>query len=84
MNMNNSDPGLTGLKQQLDKSLKITFTSPSKKAVESKKENDGNFKACCYTRKHNKTRSRWQLKRLRSELRLGYRENQNKKKELFL
>ena len=56
--MNNSDPGHTGLKQQLDKSLKITFTSPSKKAVESKKENDGNFKACCNTRKHNKTRSR--------------------------
>ena len=36
--INNSDPGHTRLRQQLEKNLKITFASPSKNAVEKKKE----------------------------------------------
>ena len=37
-NVNNSDHGHTHLKQQLEKNLKITSASPSKNAVERKKE----------------------------------------------
>ena len=36
--INNSDPGHTDLKQQLEKNMKITFTSPSKKTTEKEKE----------------------------------------------
>ena len=34
----NSDPGYTHLKQQLEKNLKITFTSPSKNTTKKEKE----------------------------------------------
>ena len=36
--INNSDPGYTRLKQQLEKNLKITFTSPSKNTTKKEKE----------------------------------------------
>ena len=48
--INNSDPSHTRSKVQLDKNLKITFASPSKNAVEKKKENNGNCKAFYVTR----------------------------------
>ena len=37
-NINNCDPGHKHLKQQLEKNLKITLVSPSKKAVEKNEE----------------------------------------------
>ena len=44
----NSDPGHTRSKQQLDKTLKITFTSTSKNTAEKEKEKyTGNYKALC-------------------------------------
>ena len=36
--INNSDPGYTRLKQQLEKNLKINFTSPSKNTTKKEKE----------------------------------------------
>ena len=48
--INNSDPGHTLPKQQMYKNLKINFASPSKNAVEKKKENNG--KAFLVARKH--------------------------------
>ena len=51
--INNSDSGHTRSKAQSDKNLKITFASPSKNALEKKKENDGNCKAFCVTSKRN-------------------------------
>ena len=49
----NSNPGLTSLKQSLEKNLKLTFARPSKNAVEKKKGNNANFKAFCLTPKRN-------------------------------
>ena len=46
--INNSDPGLTRIKQQVEKNLKITFASPSRKSEEKEKEKknwNGNCKA---------------------------------------
>ena len=52
----NSDPGHTRSKQQLDKTLKITFASLSKSTDErekEKKKEKSNWKALCVTRKRN-------------------------------
>ena len=35
--INNSDPGHSSLKQQLEKNLKIIFDSPSRKSIEKQK-----------------------------------------------
>ena len=51
--INNSAPGHVRLKQQLDKSLKITFASSSKNALGKKKENDASWKSFYVTLKRN-------------------------------
>ena len=43
------------LTQQLQKHLKITFSTPSQKAVEKKKKENGNCKAFCVTSKRKNT-----------------------------
>ena len=52
--INNYDLGHTHSKKQLDKNLKITFASLSKNTVEKRRENNGNCKTFCVTRKRNK------------------------------
>ena len=52
----NSDPGHTRSKQELDKTLKLTFVSLSKSTDEKEKaeKKKGNCKVLWITRKHNK------------------------------
>ena len=51
--IDNSDPGYTRSRQQLDKNLKINFVSLSKNTREEKEENTDNCKPLCVTRKRN-------------------------------